>query len=193
MQAAHSTQGTIIKSYKNRIDKKTDLRSNYLEESTIMKFTLRFSRGRKKKGKKSNLGFLYPNTSSSPKECLLLEPGRLGNLDDCEVFVETNINFVSRCILPNKAALASSSCSNLDCSLTWPSSSFRQDRIPNKLGQVMCQSFFQKVVCSSVHRMFICMSLITRHVKKIKNKIQPVKDKTKQNRLAGKRVITNNI
>lgn len=63
-------------------------------------------------------------TSSSPKECLLLGPGRWGSLDGCEVFVETKINFVSRWILPNRAAFASSSCSNLDCSLTWPSSSF---------------------------------------------------------------------
>ena len=64
------------------------------------------------------------DTSSSPNECLLLRPGRWGNLDDCEAFVETRINFVNRCILLNKAAFASSSCSNLDCSLTWPSSSF---------------------------------------------------------------------
>lgn len=63
-------------------------------------------------------------TSSSPKECLLLGPGRWGILDDGEAFVDTRINFVSRCILPIKAALASSSCSNLDCNLTWPSSSF---------------------------------------------------------------------
>lgn len=58
------------------------------------------------------------NTSSSPKECLLRKPGRLESLDDGEVFEETNINFVNRCILPSRAAFASSSCSNLDCSLT---------------------------------------------------------------------------
>lgn len=68
--------------------------------------------------KSSNQKAHIHNTSSSPNECLLLVPGRLGNLEDCEVFVETKINFVSRCILPNKAAFASSSCSNLDCSLT---------------------------------------------------------------------------
>lgn len=84
-------------------------------------------------------------TSSSPKECLLLGPGRWANLGDWFAFVDTKINLVKRCILPSKAALASSSCSNLDCSLTWPSSSFSCQNI-SVIKFVLCRGPYKKTI-----------------------------------------------
>lgn len=89
----------------------------------------------------NNLGKTNHGTSSSPKECLLLGPGRWGTLGDWEAFEETKINFVNRCILLNKADLASSSSSNLDCSLTWPSSSFTHHSTQSEWSYTSFHSF----------------------------------------------------
>ena len=53
-------------------------------------------------------------TSSSSKECLRRFPCFSGRLRGAVVFVETRISFVSLWILPNNAAFACSSSSNLD-------------------------------------------------------------------------------
>lgn len=92
----------------------------------------------------------HESTSSSPNECLLrwLEVSGIG-AGGIVFLVDTRISFVSRWILPIRAALACSSSSSRDCILTCPASNCHPSKSrPQKWPHQMCMHLIMQKLSS---------------------------------------------